>query len=95
MLEIRDLVAAPARKVAPVLQGVSLQVGRGEKVAILGPSGAGKTTLFRAISGFVPVLSGSITVDGVSVQGLRGARLRDALEFSRRATHFYRGGQVG
>jgi phosphonate transport system ATP-binding protein len=77
MLEIRDLVAAPARKVAPVLQGVSLQVGRGEKVAILGPSGAGKTTLFRAISGFVPVLSGSITVDGTSVQGLRGARLRD------------------
>ncbi len=77
MLSIRDLVAAPSRKVAPVLNGISLDVNRGEKVAILGPSGAGKTTLFRTITGFVPIKSGSITVDGVSLQGLRGQKLRE------------------
>jgi phosphonate transport system ATP-binding protein len=77
MLQIRNLVAAPSRKTAPVLNGVSLEVGRGEKVAILGPSGAGKTTLFRTITGFVPVLSGSITVNGVLAKGLRGKRLRE------------------
>jgi phosphonate transport system ATP-binding protein len=60
----------------PVLNGVSLSLERGEKVAILGPSGAGKTTLFRAINGFVPIQSGSIIVDGIAVKGLHGKRLR-------------------
>src|SRR5258708_28421067 len=77
MLSIRNLVVATSRKVAPVLNGVSLDVNRGERVAILAPSGSGKTTLFRAITGFVPVTSGSITVDGISVQGLRGRKLRE------------------
>jgi phosphonate transport system ATP-binding protein len=77
MLQIRDLIAAPSRRATPVLNGVSLEVHRGEKVAILGPSGAGKTTLFRAITGFVPVRSGSVSVDGVPFQGLRGRRLRE------------------
>ncbi|MBZ5520723.1 MAG: ATP-binding cassette domain-containing protein [Acidobacteriia bacterium] len=77
MLEIRDLIAAPSRRIAPVLNGVSLSVQRGEKVAILGASGAGKTTLFRAITGFVPILGGSVEVDGISVKGLRGRGLRD------------------
>ena len=76
MLEIRNLVVTRARKAAPVLNEISLSVRRGEKIAIVGPSGAGKTTLFRAISGFLPIRSGSITVDGVDVKGLRGRRLR-------------------
>jgi len=76
MLEIRDLVVSRARKAAPVLNDISLSVRRGEKLAIVGPSGAGKTSLFRAISGFLPIRSGSITVDGIEVKGLRGRRLR-------------------
>lgn len=47
-----------------VLKGVSLAIGGGEFVALLGSSGCGKTTLLRAISGFVPVASGAIRVDG-------------------------------
>ena len=77
MLEIRDLVVCRDRKNLPVLDQVSLSVCRGEKVAILGPSGSGKTTLFRTISGFLPILSGSVAVDGVEVSGLRGCRLRN------------------
>lgn len=76
MLEIRNLVVRRTRKAAPVLHEISLSVRRGEKVAIVGPSGAGKTTLFRTISGFLPISSGSISVDGVEVKGLRGRRLR-------------------
>jgi phosphonate transport system ATP-binding protein len=76
MLEIRDLVVSRAHKAVPVLNEISLSVRRGEKLAIVGPSGAGKTTLFRAINGFLPIASGSITVDGMEVKGLRGRGLR-------------------
>jgi len=76
VLKITDLVVVRSKNSPPVLNGVSLSVSSGEKVAILGPSGAGKTTLFRAINGFVPIHSGQITVDNVSVKGLHGKRLR-------------------
>lgn len=76
LLNIQDLVVVRSRKGAPVLNGVSLSLERGEKVAILGPSGSGKTTLFRTIAGFVPIRSGSITVNGVSLKGLKGKALR-------------------
>jgi branched-chain amino acid transport system ATP-binding protein len=47
-----------------VLDGVSLGVDSGEAVALVGSNGAGKTTLLRAISGLIPVWSGSIVFDG-------------------------------
>jgi phosphonate transport system ATP-binding protein len=76
-LSIEDVVVVVRSKNAPpILNGVSLAVERGEKVAILGPSGAGKTTLFRSINGFVPIHSGQIMVDQIPVKGLRGKRLR-------------------
>lgn len=49
------------------LTGVSLDVGPGELVAILGSNGAGKSTLLRTISGLVRARSGSITIDGEDV----------------------------
>jgi phosphonate transport system ATP-binding protein len=76
LLSIEDLVVVRSNHDAPVLNGVSLSVERGEKVAILGPSGSGKTTLFRSIAGFVSIREGKITVDGTSVDGLRGRSLR-------------------
>src|SRR5262250_2349301 len=47
-----------------VLDRVSLDVARGEMIALLGSSGCGKTTLLRAIAGFVVPDSGAIRVDG-------------------------------
>ena len=52
------------------LDGVTLTVGRGEVVAVVGPNGAGKTTLLRAIAGVVPVLHGTITLEGTRIEAL-------------------------
>jgi phosphonate transport system ATP-binding protein len=75
LLDIRELVVRYDQHHA-VLQGVTLAAGPGDRVAILGPSGAGKTSLFRAVNGFAPVSSGSIKLEGVEVTQAGGAELR-------------------
>lgn len=61
---------------AHILRGINLNIAAGERVAILGRSGAGKTTLFRTIIGLVPTSSGRIVLDGTEITGLRGKSLR-------------------
>jgi len=56
-----------------VLKGVSLDIGDGEFVSLVGPSGCGKSTLLRIIAGLEASNSGSISIDGSSVNGLRAA----------------------
>lgn len=53
-----------------VLQGISLEVGKEEVVAILGRNGAGKTTLIRSIMGFTPVRSGQILFKDINIASL-------------------------
>ena len=52
------------------LRGLSLTVGDGEMVALLGSNGAGKTTTLRAVSGLLPYRNGSITIGGTEVKTL-------------------------
>src|SRR5215471_4340109 len=54
----------------PVLDRVSLEVERGEMVALLGSSGCGKTTLLRSIAGFVIPQSGTIRIEGRDIARL-------------------------
>lgn len=50
-----------------VLRGVSFNLQPGELLAIIGPNGSGKSTLIRALSGVLPLLAGSIRVDGRNI----------------------------
>ena len=50
------------------LKGISLTVGDGELVSLIGANGAGKTTTLHAISGLLPIASGSILLDGKDLQ---------------------------
>jgi thiamine transport system ATP-binding protein len=65
VLEVRDVVVRFGDRT--VLDRVSLHVAGGEVVALLGPSGTGKTTLLRVIAGLLPADAGSVLVDGVDV----------------------------
>ena len=54
---------------------VSLEVAAGEAVGVIGPNGAGKTTLMRVISGLIPLISGTMTMDGKPIAGLPAHRI--------------------
>lgn len=60
-----------------VLHGVSLEVSRGEIVSIVGQSGAGKSTLLQIIGTLMDADSGSVTIDGKSVQGMSDVELSE------------------
>jgi subfamily B ATP-binding cassette protein MsbA len=62
-----------------VLSGIDLEVKEGEMVALVGPSGAGKTTLVQLIPRFYDVSSGQVLVDGVDVRNQDIAQLRNRM----------------
>ncbi len=66
----------PARPDQAALQGFSLAVTRGETVALVGPSGAGKTTVLQLLLRFYDPQSGTVRLDGVDVASLDPAALR-------------------
>ena len=65
LLEVIDAVSGYGG--SRVLNGVSLQVARGEILALIGRNGVGKTTLMRTLIGLVPLAEGAITLDGVEI----------------------------
>ncbi|MGI9406954.1 MAG: ABC transporter ATP-binding protein [Hyphomicrobiaceae bacterium] len=65
LLEVKELEVAYGD--FQVVWGVSLQVDRGEVVALIGPNGSGKSTVLNTISGLVPVLRGDIVLEGTSI----------------------------
>jgi subfamily B ATP-binding cassette protein MsbA len=68
-----------AREPHEVLHDVTLRIAPGEVVALVGPSGAGKTTIASLIPRFWDVTAGRVTLDGVDVRELRLADLRGAI----------------
>jgi branched-chain amino acid transport system ATP-binding protein len=65
MLEVRGLCASYGGP--NVLEGVSIDVARGETVAVLGANTAGKTTLLRAVSGLIEKVRGTIVFEGIDL----------------------------
>ena len=72
--ELRIEGAAKRFGEVAALDGVSLQVARGELLTILGPSGSGKTTLLKVVAGFEKPDAGSVRIDGVEITALPPAR---------------------
>jgi branched-chain amino acid transport system ATP-binding protein len=69
LLELQDVTLLYGRIQA--LHGISLTVGQGEIVALIGANGAGKSTTMRAISGLRPVAQGTISFNGEDITKLR------------------------
>lgn len=68
LLEVKDLVVSYGGIEA--LKGISFSVDEGQIVTLIGANGAGKSTTLRAITGIVPVKSGTITYNGEDITGM-------------------------
>lgn len=76
---------------APVLQDVSFTLNPGQMLAIVGPTGVGKSTLIRLIARFYEPNSGKITLDGEDVQSLTLQSLRAQIAFVLQDTYLFNG----
>jgi putative ABC transport system ATP-binding protein len=72
VIELRDLNRhyKMGTEIVKALDGVDLNIGRGEYLSIVGPSGSGKTTLFNLIGGLDKPTQGSVFIDGVDISQL-------------------------
>ncbi|MBV7697299.1 ABC transporter ATP-binding protein [Streptomyces sp. TRM70350] len=75
----------------PVLREIDLEVGAGERVALVGASGAGKTTLAKLIAGVHQPSGGSITLGGVDAGELGPAGIRRAVTLISQEVHVFAG----
>ena len=75
MLELKNIRAGYGA--AEILHGVSLSFKKGSFVSVIGPNGSGKSTLLKAAVGIIPVSSGDITADGVSISTLSRRKLAE------------------
>ena len=78
VLEVTSLEVR--RSGRPIVSGISFSASRGEVVALMGASGAGKTTILRAIAGLDPIGAGTIVLDGMTLKPgniQRGHTLRE------------------
>ncbi len=79
-LSMRDIgFAYPSRPDAPVFKQFNLQINPGEKIALVGPSGAGKTTVFQLLQRFYDPQAGEILVDGVNIKDADINALRERI----------------
>jgi len=74
-----------------VVQDVSFTVEPGRSMALVGSTGAGKTTLMNLLARFYDVTSGRVTIDGIDVRGLDPAQLRSSMAVVLQDVHLFSG----
>ena len=90
LLEFRDVTFGYDRD-HPVLQGLSFSVRQGRLNAFVGPSGGGKSTIFRLLLGCYPVQDGSVFVRGRSINAYYLAELRELFAYIPQDAYLYTG----
>ncbi len=66
--------------VKQILQGLTLDIRKGETCALVGPSGCGKSTVIQLVQRFYDVDSGSVQLEGDDIRSLNVGKLRDRYE---------------
>ncbi|MFJ3383699.1 MULTISPECIES: dipeptide ABC transporter ATP-binding protein [unclassified Curtobacterium] len=74
---LRDVSVRYDRRGAPTVSGIDFELRAGATLGLVGESGSGKSTIGRALAGLVPVVGGSVEVDGSDLRTARGRRLRE------------------
>lgn len=74
-----------------ILKGVSLHATPGTKIALVGETGAGKTTILSMLPRFFDIKSGEITIDGVSIHDIKRESLRQSMAIVLQDTHLFTG----
>ncbi len=74
-----------------ILKDISLYAKPGQKIAFVGSTGAGKTTITNLINRFYDIQSGTITIDGVDIKDLKRERLRQNIAMVLQDTHLFTG----
>jgi ATP-binding cassette subfamily B protein len=72
-----------------VLKNVSINVKPGQKIALVGSTGAGKTTIMNLLPRFYDIQSGQITIDGIDIKKIQRSSLRKALAIVLQDTHLF------
>lgn len=75
----------------PVLKGVDLEAKPGEMIALVGHTGAGKSTIINVLTRFYEIDGGEIRIDGVSTAGIRKSSLRDAMGYVTQESFLFNG----
>ena len=74
-----------------ILNGISLYAKPGQKIAFVGSTGAGKTTIINLINRFYEIQSGKITYDGIDIRDIKKEDLRRSLAMVIQDTHLFTG----
>lgn len=75
----------------PVLRGITLDATPGQKIALVGSTGAGKTSITNLINRFFDIAAGTITYDGIDISQIRKSDLRGTLSMVLQDTHLFTG----
>jgi ATP-binding cassette subfamily B protein len=89
LASLESVATLDQRRNTPVLRDLSFTVPAGQTVALVGPSGAGKTTMTHLISRLYDVTSGTVRVSGVDVRALQLSSLRDAVGYVTQDAHMF------